>query len=141
MKIVAAAKYSWAERELKPTYVYGTGSLALHEKADIKVPEDKKKHFLISVSSDRGLCGAIHSSVAKQVKSEVATLPAAGKEIKIVGVDDKIRDILHRTHSVWSVSGDKKVERKPPNFGVALVIALELLNSGYEFDKVAIIFN
>lgn len=77
-----------------------TGSLALHEKADIKVPEDKKKHFLISVSSDRGLCGAIHSSVAKQVKSEVATLPAAGKEIKIVGVDDKIRDILHRTHSV-----------------------------------------
>ena len=70
--------------------------LALYEKADIKVPEDKKKHLLIGVSSDRGLCGAIHSSIAKHLKSEVANLTAAGKEVKIVGVGDKLRSILHR---------------------------------------------
>lgn len=69
---------------------------ALYEKADIKVPEDKKKHLLIGVSSDRGLCGAIHSSVAKQMKNEVATLTAAGKEVMLVGIGDKIRGILHR---------------------------------------------
>ncbi|MBW02198.1 ATP synthase subunit gamma, mitochondrial, partial [Eschrichtius robustus] len=103
MKMVAAAKYSRAERELKPARVYGAGSLAslfvnhpLYEKADIKVPEDKKKHLLIGVSSDRGLCGAIHSSIAKHLKSEVANLTAAGKEVKIVGVGDKLRSILHR---------------------------------------------
>ncbi|ELK23537.1 ATP synthase subunit gamma, mitochondrial [Myotis davidii] len=107
MKMVAAAKYARAERELKPARVYGTGSLALYEKADIKVPEDKKKHLLIGVSSDRGLCGAIHSSVAKQMKNEVATLTAAGKEVKIVGVGDKLRGILHR--SVISY----KTEEKP----------------------------
>lgn len=55
-----------------------------------------KKHLLIGVSSDRGLCGAIHSSVAKQMKNEVATLTAAGKEVKIVGIGDKLRAILHR---------------------------------------------
>ncbi|KAJ8788865.1 hypothetical protein J1605_005161 [Eschrichtius robustus] len=97
MKMVAAAKYSRAERELKPARVYGAGSLALYEKADIKVPEDKKKHLLIGVSSDRGLCGAIHSSIAKHLKSEVANLTAAGKEVKIVGVGDKLRTILHRS--------------------------------------------
>jgi len=30
--------------------VYGTGSLALHEKADAKGLEDKKKHLIIGVS-------------------------------------------------------------------------------------------
>lgn len=60
------------------------------------MPEDKKKHLLIGVSSDRGLCGAIHSSIAKHLKSEVANLTAAGKEVKIVGVGDKLRSILHR---------------------------------------------
>lgn len=42
---------------MKPAQVYGTGSSALYEKADIKVPEHKKKHLLIGVSSDGGLCG------------------------------------------------------------------------------------
>ncbi|PKU28136.1 atp synthase subunit mitochondrial isoform x2 [Limosa lapponica baueri] len=51
--MVSAAKYARAERELKPARVYGTGALALYEKAEIKAPEDKKKHLLIGVSSDR----------------------------------------------------------------------------------------
>ncbi|XP_032707902.1 LOW QUALITY PROTEIN: ATP synthase subunit gamma, mitochondrial-like [Lontra canadensis] len=135
MKMVAAAKYARAEREWKPARVYRIGSLALYEKADIKVPEDKKKHLLISVSSDRGLCGAIHSSVAKQMKNEVATLTAAGKEVMLVGIGDKIRGILHRTHLDQFLVSFKEVGRKPPTFGDASVIALELLNSGYEFDR------
>uniref|UniRef100_A0A671N3Q9 ATP synthase F(1) complex subunit gamma, mitochondrial n=1 Tax=Sinocyclocheilus anshuiensis TaxID=1608454 RepID=A0A671N3Q9_9TELE len=67
MKMVAAAKYSRAERSLKPARVYGTGAMALYEKAEIKAPEDKNKHLIIGVSSDRGLCGAIHSSVSKMI--------------------------------------------------------------------------
>ncbi|XP_032254629.1 LOW QUALITY PROTEIN: ATP synthase subunit gamma, mitochondrial-like [Phoca vitulina] len=140
MKMVVAAKYARAERELKPARVYGIGSLALYEKADIKVPEHKKKHLLIGVSSDRGLCGAIHSSVAKQMKSEVATLTAAGKEVILVGIGDKIRGTLHRTHSDQFLVSFKEVGRKP-TFGDASVIALELLNSGHEFDEGSIIFN
>lgn len=50
MKIVAATKYARAERELKAAGVYGMRSLAMYEKADTKVPEDKKKHPLIGVS-------------------------------------------------------------------------------------------
>lgn len=93
------------------------------------------------MSSDRGLCGAIHSSVAKQIKSEAANLAAAGKEVKIIGVGDKIRSILHRTHSDQFLVTFKEVGRRPPTFGDASVIALELLNSGYEFDEGSIIFN
>ncbi|XP_054553818.1 ATP synthase subunit gamma, mitochondrial-like [Talpa occidentalis] len=141
MKMVAAAKYARAERELKPARVCETGSLALYEKAEIKAPENRKKQLLIGVSLDRGLCGAIHSSVAKQMKNEVATLTAAGKEVVLVGIGDKIRGILYRTHSDQFLVAFKEVGRKPPTFGDASVIALELLNSGYEFDEGSIIFN
>ncbi|KAK2109563.1 ATP synthase subunit gamma, mitochondrial [Saguinus oedipus] len=103
------------------------------------MPEDKKKH-LIGVSSDRRLCDAIHSSIAEQMKSEVATLTAAGKEVMPVGIGDKIRDILYRAHSDQFLAAFKKVGRKPPTCGDVSVIALESLNSGYEFDE-ASIFN
>lgn len=69
---------------------------ALYEKAEIKAPEDKNKHVIIGVSSDRGLCGAIHSSVAKAIKSEIAKLSGAGKEVMIVNVGDKLRGLLYR---------------------------------------------
>ena len=52
--------------------------MVLYEKVDVKLPEGKKKH-LISVASDRGLRGADHFLVDKQMKSEVARLPAARK--------------------------------------------------------------
>ncbi|KAG9489887.1 ATP synthase subunit gamma, mitochondrial isoform X2 [Eleutherodactylus coqui] len=141
MKMVAAAKYSKAERELKPARVYGTGALALYEKADIKAPEDKKKHLIIGVSSDRGLCGAIHTSVAKAIKLEISTLAAGGKEVMVIGVGDKLRGLLHRTHGSHLLLTFKEVGRKPPTFGDASLIASELLNSGYEFDLGSVVFN
>ncbi|XP_074874288.1 ATP synthase F(1) complex subunit gamma, mitochondrial isoform X1 [Carettochelys insculpta] len=141
MKMVAAAKYAKAERDLKPARVYGVGALALYEKSEIKVPEDKKKHLVIGVSSDRGLCGAIHTSVAKAMKTEINTLSDAGKDVMVVGVGDKLRGLLQRTHGKHFLVTFKEVGRKPPSFGDASLIASELLNSGYEFDGGSVIYN
>uniref|UniRef100_K7G2H8 ATP synthase F(1) complex subunit gamma, mitochondrial n=1 Tax=Pelodiscus sinensis TaxID=13735 RepID=K7G2H8_PELSI len=113
MKMVAAAKYAKAERDLKPARVYGVGALALYEKAEIKVPEDKKKHLIID----------------------------AGKDVMVVGVGDKLRGLLQRTHSKHFLVTFKEVGRKPPTFGDASMIASELLNSGYEFDEGSVIYN
>ncbi|XP_039617250.1 ATP synthase subunit gamma, mitochondrial isoform X2 [Polypterus senegalus] len=141
MKMVAAAKYSKAERELKPARVYGNSAFALYDKAEIKSPEDKNKHIIIGVSSDRGLCGAIHSSVAKAIKSEIGNLTSVGKDVMVIGIGDKLRGLLHRTHGKHFLLNFKEVGRKPPTFGDASVIATELLNSGYEFDQGSVIFN
>jgi len=142
MKMVAAAKYARAERQLKPARVYGTGALALYEKAEIKAPEDKGgKHLIVGVTSDRGLCGAIHSGVAKAIKLEIANLTSAGKEVKVVNVGDKLRGILHRTHGQHIMMNCKEVGRKPPTFCDASIIASALLNSGYEYDQGSVFFN
>ncbi|XP_078021521.1 ATP synthase F(1) complex subunit gamma, mitochondrial isoform X1 [Epinephelus lanceolatus] len=142
MKMVAAAKYARAERSLKPARVYGSGALALYEKADIKAPEDKAvKHLIVGVTSDRGLCGAIHSGIAKAIKNEINILTSAGKEVMVVNVGDKLRGLLHRTHGKHIIFNCKEVGRKPPSFGDASIVATELLNSGYEFDQGAVFFN
>ncbi|XP_017266960.1 ATP synthase subunit gamma, mitochondrial isoform X1 [Kryptolebias marmoratus] len=142
MKMVAAAKYARAERQLKPARVYGTSAMAMYEKADIKVPEDKaSKYLIVGVTSDRGLCGAIHSGIAKTIKSEIANLTSAGKEVMVINVGDKLRGLLHRTHGKHILLNCKEVGRKPPNFNDASAIATELLNSGYEFDQGSVFFN
>ncbi|KAJ3612516.1 hypothetical protein NHX12_020791 [Muraenolepis orangiensis] len=141
MKMVAAAKYARAERQLKPARVYGNSALALYEKADIQAPDKVAKHLIIGVSSDRGLCGAIHSGVARTIKAQIATLTAAGREVMVVNVGDKLRGILNRTHSQHIVMNCKEVGRKPPTFADASIIAGELLNSGYEFDQGTLIYN
>ncbi|XP_067110813.1 ATP synthase subunit gamma, mitochondrial isoform X3 [Osmerus mordax] len=142
MKMVAAAKYARAERQLKPARVYGTGAVALYEKADIKAPEDKAgKHLIIGVSSDRGLCGAIHSNVGKAIKSQIASLTSTGKDVMVVNVGDKLRALLQRTHNKHLLLSCKEVGRKPPTFADASIIAAAVLNCGYEFDQGSVIFN
>ncbi|XP_035282119.1 ATP synthase subunit gamma, mitochondrial isoform X1 [Anguilla anguilla] len=141
MKMVAAAKYARADRALKPARVYGAGALALYEKADIKAPEDKNKHVIIGVSSDRGLCGAIHSNVAKAMKSEIGKLTSAGKEVMLVNIGDKLRGLLYRTHGKHILMNCKEVGRRPPTFTDASIIATELLDSGYEFDQGSVFYN
>jgi len=141
MKMVAAAKYARADRALKPARVYGTGALALYEKAEIKAPEDTSKHLIVGVSSDRGLCGAIHSGVAKAIKAQINDLTSAGKEVMVVNVGDKLRGILHRTHGKHILLNFKEIGRKPPTFNDASIVATELLNLGYEFDQGSVIYN
>ncbi|XP_062928800.1 ATP synthase subunit gamma, mitochondrial isoform X2 [Mobula hypostoma] len=141
MKMVAAAKYARAERELKPARVYGTGALALYEKAEIQPPENQARHLIIGVSSDRGLCGGIHSNIARNIRNQIQELTSAGKEIKVATIGEKLRALLYRNYGANILLMFKEVGRKPPTFGDASFIATELLNSGFEFDKGSIIFN
>ena len=53
----------------------------LNEQADVKGPEDERKHPLTGGSSDERCCGSIQSSLAKQVENEVASLTATGKRL------------------------------------------------------------
>ncbi|WP_411026713.1 F0F1 ATP synthase subunit gamma, partial [Salmonella sp. s54395] len=41
MKMIAAARYAKAEKELKPIRLYGNGATALYESADIAPLENK----------------------------------------------------------------------------------------------------
>lgn len=110
MKMVSAAKYTRAERDLRQCRPYGEGSKQFYEKAEVSVPEEQSKKLYLAITSDRGkhdtcvtgqlwtmlyllgLCGGVHTGVARQIRAELALDPS----IKIFCVGDKSRTILQR---------------------------------------------
>ncbi|GAB0099086.1 ATP synthase subunit gamma [Sergentomyia squamirostris] len=141
MKMVSAAKYARAERDLKKARPFGVGSQQFYEKAEIAAPEQaEKKRLVIAMTSDRGLCGAVHSGVSRLIRNELADA-ALADSTKIVCVGDKSRSMLSRTHAKNIMFVANEVGRLPPTFIDASKIATETLNSGYDFSDGKIIYN
>merc|ERR1719336_2645813 len=61
MKMVSAAKYARAERDLKAARPYGDGAQAFYEAAQVEAPAEagKKQQLYVAMTSDRGLCGGV----------------------------------------------------------------------------------
>ncbi|CAH3142227.1 unnamed protein product [Porites evermanni] len=142
MKMVSAAKFGKAERELRPARVYGAGASALYEKVEITPSEaDKTKpnNLIVVMSSDRGLCGGIHSNLVKAVK---ATLAEKGADnVKIVSCGDKARQLFLRTHADNLLMSFSEIGKRPPLFCEATFIAQEIIDSGFQFDLGEMYYN
>ncbi|XP_055371016.1 ATP synthase subunit gamma, mitochondrial [Condylostylus longicornis] len=140
MKMVSAAKYARAERDLKQARPYGVGAQQFFEKAEVQ-PDEKAepKRLLIAMTSDRGLCGAVHTGVARTIRNDLA----GGNEgnTKVICVGDKSRGILQRLYGKNIILVANEIGRLPPTFLDASKIAHEILKSGYEFTEAKIIYN
>ena len=63
-----------------------------------------KKYTLCVISSDRGLCGAYNSNVAKRATRRIKELQAENKQIKVACIGKKAFDILKRTFAGTDVT-------------------------------------
>jgi F-type H+-transporting ATPase subunit gamma len=140
MKMVSAAKYARAERELKPARAYGYGAQAFFEKAEVQAPEKPQRVLIVATTSDRGLCGSAHSNIGRAIRADVPELPA-GSEFKIVCIGDKSRAILSRLYGPNMLMHFADIGRRPPTFGDASFIAQEILKLDYDFDKALMYYN
>ncbi|XP_037937696.1 ATP synthase subunit gamma, mitochondrial [Teleopsis dalmanni] len=139
MKMVSAAKYSRAERDLKAARPYGIGAQQFFEKTEIKAEETAEpKKLLIAMTSDRGLCGAVHTGVARTIRGELAV---DDKNTMLFLVGDKSRSILSRIYGKNILMVANEVGRLPPTFLDASRIAAEVLKTGYDFTEGKIIYN
>lgn len=138
--MVSAAKYARAERDLKPARPFGIGAQAFYERSDMKQEQTKPGTLVIALTSDRGLCGAVHSSVVKKIRAIMATDPNAGK-IKIVCIGDKSKLMLAKQFPQNMLLLFNDFGKRPPQFGDAVRVAQAILNSGYEFDEGMLIYN
>ena len=139
MKMVSAAKYSRAERELKAARPYGIGAQQFFEKTEIQADEKAEpKRLLIAMTSDRGLCGAVHTGVARYIRAELAKDET---NTKVFCVGDKSRGILSRLYGKNIMMVANEIGRLPPTFLDASRIATEVMKSGYEFTEGNIVYN
>jgi len=141
MKMVSAAKYAQAEKSLRAVRPYGSAVTAFKDKAEVKPePENVKKHLIIALTSDRGLCGAIHTSIVKAVKS-MLTEKKEGLDTKIVCIGDKSKAMLQRAYARSILFAVNDVGKKNVTFLDASAIANAILDSGYEFDSGDLLYN
>ncbi|XP_063220664.1 ATP synthase subunit gamma, mitochondrial [Bacillus rossius redtenbacheri] len=138
MKMVSAAKYTRAERDLKQARPYGEGAKLFYEKAEVAAAEEQPKKLIIAITSDRGLCGAVHSSVSRTIRNE---LMENSDNVKIVCVGDKSRAILQRLFGKNIMGVANEIGRKPPTFLDAAKLTRWILESGYEFASGKIVYN
>ncbi|CDW55680.1 ATP synthase subunit gamma, mitochondrial [Trichuris trichiura] len=139
MKMVAAAKYNRAQRDLRPARPYGEGASVFFDCLKLEETPKKQEHLMVVISSDRGLCGAVHSGLAKMVKQDISELE--NLNVRLVCVGDKSKMILSRSFPDKMLMSVNEIGKKPPTFQDARSIATEILNSGYNFDQGSIYFN
>lgn len=110
MKMVSAAKYSQAERQLRPARTYGVAAqgtltvpvwsssvtiltcviaIAVLDKAEVVGEERSNNHLFVVISSDRGLCGSVHSNLARTIRP-IMEKRASSDNTFIVCVGDKV---------------------------------------------------
>jgi len=92
MKMVSAAKYARAERDLKAARPLGSAAQSFYEHAEIKSEKEAPKELYIAMTSDRGLAGAVHSSIGKAIRAELADRPNLDN-VKIICVG-QVQSIL-----------------------------------------------
>merc|ERR1712018_12397 len=141
MKMVSAAKYARAERDLKAARPYGHGAQAFYKGADVGEAEaEAPKELYVALTSDRGLCGAVHSSICKNIRNELQAKPNLDN-VGIICVGDKSRAQLSRLFAKNILCVGSEIGRLPPQFGDAAKIASAILNSGFEYDKGKMLYN
>jgi len=141
MKMVSAAKYARAERDLKAARPLGVAAKAFYDHAEIEdTKKDEAKELYIAITSDRGLAGAVHSSIGKQIRNELNEKANLDK-VKILCVGDKSRAFFQRWFKDNIIMVGSEIGRMPPQFGDASKVANAILTCGFEFDSGKMLYN
>lgn len=147
MKMVSAAKYARAERDLQKARSFSDafpakfreGTLDIEPNKEVSKP-GKTPTLVIAITSDRGLCGAVHSSVARKIRG-ILNEAENPENIKIVCVGDKSRALLARAYPKNVLLAYNNFGKKPPSFADAQEVARDIIESGYNFDKGIVVYN
>ena len=127
---------------------FGRGGLLTEVFCDAEVFEHSpaetpaKRKLFIVVSSDKGLCGGIHSSVTKFTRREFADQSSElEKDSPIMVIGDKSKAQLSRALPKNLTMSFNQIGRDIPTFADAAGVADLILSSGVEYDSIAIVYN
>ena len=120
---------SMLEREGAPALLVGTGK--------------QETHLIVVATGERGLCGAFNSSIARAARNDIRALQAEGKNVKILCIGRKGRDVLKREFGKLIVDTIELAGIKNISFADAQPISVRILDmfEAGEFDVCTLYFN
>jgi len=136
MKIVASTKLTRAQKAMVDSRTYGQTSNQVFEAAETK-PLEEKKTLLLVASSDKGLCGGIHSGLTRFTRRAIEKDP--NLDIAIVGEKSKAQ--LSRSSSKNIVLSFAGIGRDVPTFADAQAIADQICLLPEEYASIKIVYN
>ena len=138
MKVVASTKLSRAQRAMSESRSYGQTSNTVFEQAETKPLEgDDKKTLIVVASSDKGLCGGIHSGLTKKVRRMLIEKP----NCDIVVLGEKCKSQLSRSSAKNIVLSFAGVGKDIPTFAEAQAIADQISLLPTDYADVQIVYN
>lgn len=138
MKVVASTKLNRAQRAMASSREYGKTSNTVFENAETKPLENEdKKTLIIVASSDKGLCGGIHSGLSKYVRRTLLEKP----NIDLVILGEKCKAQLGRSNSKNIVLSFSSVGKDIPTFADAQAIADQVSRLPTDYASVQIVYN
>jgi hypothetical protein len=138
MKIVASTKLNRAQRAMTESRSYGKTSNTVFDNAETRALDGEgKKTLFIVASSDKGLCGSIHSGLSKMVRRKLVENPNA----HIVCIGEKSKAQLSRSSGKNIVLSFAGVGRDIPTFAEAQAIADQISQLPGKYENIEIIYN
>ncbi|PVU96026.1 hypothetical protein BB559_002536 [Furculomyces boomerangus] len=137
MKMIASTKTARAQRAMEASRQNGIIAAETAKISQVQESEDAKKLIIIS-SSDKGLCGGIHSSVSKFTRRRLADFP----EEKVIIIGDKSKVQIQRVFPQNVLAHFNQVGRAVPSFEESCAIASTILEDPeFKFDVADIVYN
>lgn len=155
MKMVAASRLKRAQdaaevarpyavkmTEIMTSVLKRIGSLDVSSKLLIGTGSDSV-HLIVTVTSDRGLCGGFNSSISREVRKLIRSLEADGKEVKILCIGRKGRDQLKMEFEKNIIDCYEGIGKAGVDFGEAQMIASKVIGMFDEgsFDECTLVYN
>ena len=138
MKIVASTKLAKAQRAMTESRSYGETSNTVFENAETKpLEEDGKKTLLVVCSSDKGLCGGIHSGLSKAARR----ILEKKQDADVVVVGEKSKAQLSRSNARNIVLSFAGIGKDVPTFADAQAIADQISLLPTDYASVQILYN
>ncbi|GAB7332615.1 hypothetical protein MBLNU13_g04382t1 [Cladosporium sp. NU13] len=141
MKIVASTKLTRAQRAMNESITYGkTSQKTFEEAGTVPAEGEGKKSLLVICSSDKGLCGGIHSGLSRYVRKQLTTdgLPS---DIDIAVIGEKCKAQMSRSNPKNMVLSFSGVGKAVPTFADATSIADQLCLLNTQYDSIKILYN
>lgn len=136
MKIVASTKLTRAQKAMRDSRIYGQTSNKVFEEAETK-PLEEKKTLLVVASSDKGLCGGIHSGLTRYTRRMLDADP--NLDLAVIGEKSKAQ--LGRSNARNIVLSFAGIGRNVPTFADAQAIADQLVMLPEEYASIKILYN
>ena len=138
MKIVASTKLTRAQRAMTNSRQYGQTSNEVFEHAETKPTEgEDKKTLIVVASSDKGLCGGIHSGLSKNVRKMLVEKP--NSDIVVLG--EKCKAQLGRSSGKNVVLSFSGIGKDVPTFADAQAIADQIALLPTDYADIQIVYN